>query len=116
MIYGQPLTFGGSSEPELLWTNASPTSAFAAQTVNVATGYDAYLVKEGNGGLIVYVPVGGSARLWQYQSTTYAYHRPVSAADGSLVFSAADRMEHSYVDDDYSCIPTHIWGVKFTVS
>lgn len=35
---------GAMAEWDLLWTNASPTSAFAAQTIQCDTGYDAYAI------------------------------------------------------------------------
>jgi hypothetical protein len=143
MIYGQPVTFGGASgeisitengthdvkkyaianvnvAPVLLWTNASPTSAFAAQSVLVnAEDYDGFLIEvqfittRSDVKVVYLVPVGGSFYMSAFNSNTFAL-RPLTATSAeSLSFGGATlgtaTTNNSYV------IPTRIWGVKFTL-
>lgn len=122
------------SAPVLLWTNASPKSYFAPQTITVATGYDAYLVEyyeycdSGStaGGADMYyieyvpfyTPSGAVTRaLMAYGNPTYAYGRFLGTVKGgSIQFSSAFRVKYaSGVDMNGHVIPTRIWGVKFTV-
>lgn len=43
MAYIRSGTGGGAETPTLLWTNPSPTSAFAAQTLNIDTSQYEYI-------------------------------------------------------------------------
>lgn len=149
MIYGQPITFGGASgeisitengthdvkkyatanvnvAPVLLWTNASPTSAFAAQTVSLPSGYDAYLVevryyiyndKTGVG----YLRMSDKYQVLSAHNNTNpdgggASRRLVNTVTSSgIAFgNGYDGMSESTVNNTVA-IPTRIWGVKFTL-
>ena len=116
------------SAPVLLWTNASPSSAFSAQTVIVASGYDAYLVESkwsttahisGNTGInsIDFVNVGQKQVAivpLAYDSNTIYGYREFTANANSIVFGAG-ALVSSRSNDTYA-IPLRIWGVKFTIS
>lgn len=148
-IYGQPLTFGGSSgeisitengvhdvkkyasanvnvqsTPVLLWENASPTSAFRGQTVNVDSGYEGYLVEikqeaSSNNFVIGFVNVGVSNVSVAYTrytgGTPSVYLRAITSVnDGSIVFGEGVNSNGVVYEYKYA-IPTRIWGVKFTI-
>lgn len=128
---------GSSGEPELLWTNPSPSAAFSPQTVSLAAGYSGYLV-EFYGGVTstveqippmppLYVPVGlsekdvteftlntGSPYRWQ---PTYA-RAIVSVNDGSIQFGNGRNLTSptgsTNVYNQYM-IPIRIWGVKWEI-
>lgn len=114
------------SAPVLLWTNASPTSNFSAQTVNLSgAAYSGYIVeckdftkqtymdssigfaylRMGKVGICV-SRVGGS---------DYGRARPVSSVTTSgITFGNGYSGGGVYPDAQY-CIPLRIWGVKFTL-
>lgn len=152
MIYGQPVTFGGASgeiditdngtfdvkkyatanvnvEPVLLWTNASPTSAFAAQTVSVPSGYDAYFVEikwstgahiSGATGIntINFANVGEQKPTISpliLSPSTFVSYREFTANSNSITFGAGYSVGSSTTYNE-KAIPLRIWGVKFTVS
>lgn len=121
--------------PVLLWTNASPTSAFAAQTVAVnGTGYSGYLVEVGgvrnetsnSGSLnITFVPMNSAYKAVSSQSylnsseaNPFYYMRMVtSATENGITFSTGSYGKPatgSMAGTNYA-IPTRIWGVKFTL-
>ena len=123
------------SAPVLLWTNASPTSDFAAQTVRLAGGYDAYLVECKTSKIVdgilttTFLPffTGTSAENYRavvsyrwYGARRYTKGRVVrSAQDGQITFGigfegggGASSGTGDYASE---CIPTRIWGVKFTL-
>lgn len=111
--------------PVLLWTNASPTSGFASQTVGVdGSSYEAYLVeivsettalnqlgygyirktsditaKTTNQGVAVISSGGGMYTRWINTVT-----------DTSITFGPTGQ-----AGGNYESIPTRIWGVKFTL-
>jgi hypothetical protein len=154
MIYGQALTFGGGvggeiaitdngvfdvkkyasanvnvqSAPVLLWTNASPTSAFAAQTVTLPTGYSGYIVEyreDTNNAAYskafiefsaeTQASVGGAVR----NSSLRAFGRQInSAKDGEIQFGLGLGAVFGGGTGSGNAgdgIPTRIWGVKFTL-
>lgn len=98
----------------LLWTNASPTSAFAAQSVSVAgADYDGYLVENkantsSNDRVVTYVPKNKVTILYNYYPASYTRRSITTANDTTLTFTSA-------ASGDSTCIPTRIWGVKFTL-
>lgn len=111
--------------PKLLWTNASPTSAFGAQTVNVASGYDAYLIECRAGvyneaSSVVYIPTGSAnavvASMYKGSYGPFGYSRYVTVSNtGSIAFTTGRSLRddtNTYAD---ACVPTRIWGVKFTL-
>ena len=113
------------SAPVLLWTNASPTSKFAAQTVNVATGYDAYLIEIAastsvqDAKAIIYAETGVSTVLSVFGDTTLTYngqgyYRSATCNSGSIVFSTGFIYYYENPQPLWA-IPTRIWGVKFTL-
>lgn len=154
MIYGQPITFGGASGeisitdngtfdvkkyatanvnvvPVLLWTNASPTSSFAPQTVSIAgSQYEAYLVeirsstsntKTGVGLIEKTGGVESNQNVAVYSASDWTGEhvlRDITAtADNSIDFGSAQHGPGGNtptVDYAYG-IPTRIWGVKFTL-
>lgn len=122
------------SAPVLLWTNASPTSAFAAQTVSLPTGYDAYLVEyrgstsDANAGK-TFLPFSNSPQTSccgisaTARSVAFTGRLVTSCSDGSIVFRAGFSGQALLSSGSGSAtggitnvaIPTRIWGVKFTL-
>lgn len=111
--------------PQLLWTNASPTSAFAAQTVTVASGYDAYLI-ECRAGIynaaasIGYIPAESNnavvASMYKGSYGPSGYSRFVTTtATGSITFSAGRSLRDDTNTYNDSGIPTRIWGVNLSL-
>lgn len=114
------------SPPVLLWTNASPANSFAAQTVNLPTGYDAHLVElrvsTGTGGTdttlgISYVPFSNSSRilsssLFEGDASKVSKRTITSSQDGSITFGEG---ASSAANVNTFGIPTRIWGIKFTL-
>lgn len=105
--------------PVLLWTNASPTSAFAAQTVTVASGYSAYLIElwhmtTGANYSVFFVAVGAKK---SYHATTSGLtgscNREITPNASSIVFGKGYNSSGNAVNN--VAIPTRIWGVKFTL-
>lgn len=119
--------------PVLLWTNASPTSAFAAQTINVDySQYDAILIENVNANwqqsnvkvVSLYNPSQTIAQflLSQNEVSTAGYigisSRKVTFANSNQInFESAKIYQTnstSTASGNYA-IPTRIWGVKFTL-
>ena len=148
MIYGQPVTFGGASgeinitdngtfdvkkyatanvdvAPVLLWTNASPSSQFSAQTVSFnANNYDALLL-EARFSIsdvrfaVRYVPFGLQERMMATQTTDPSYgtngqyNRGVyNVSKTGIRFTEGASGTNP---TNAAFIPTRIWGVKFTL-
>lgn len=146
MIIGNPITLGGKkaegtisitangtydvtkyasanvnvvSAPVLLWTNASPTSSFAAQTVSVAGGYDGYLVElkydnsANNYHTTTFTAVGSGQKFYAIAMSSYTwYGRHITPNNGNLVFG---NTYSNYSNSNLCATPTRIWGVKFTL-
>lgn len=114
-------------EPDLLWTNPSPTSVFNPQTVSVASGYDGYLIEildyishTPKSYSIGYVAVGSGAKgigAPSYNSSSPAggamWRKINSANNGSIVFDRGVN-ESGYMYNGCG-VPQRIWGVKFTL-
>lgn len=102
-------------DPVLLWTNASPTSTFTAQTISVdGAGYSSYMIElrdqtttEVYGVWVIDKAIG--------RYTMY-FNGPrsrgiTSMSDTDIVFSQG---KYS-TNNNTVCIPQRIWGVKFTL-
>lgn len=132
MSGGKKVTVVEDVEPVLLWTNASPNSEFAAQTVAInLSDYGGILLETGSlqGGINVdkafcYVRKAsdyqalGSVRAghdgsWGYVRGMSYGSRDVTVTDSGLTFKAG------YSDNgnlsNARVIPTRIWGVNFTL-
>lgn len=109
---------GGSGEPELLWTNPSPTSGFASQTLQLPTGYSAYIVEikaasNSRTYVQVYTPFSEERKKIMLE---YYYRYVNSATDGSIVFSTGYYNSGSgSISNTSYAIPTRICGVKWTI-
>lgn len=108
------------SEPTLLWTNASPTSSFAEQTISVnGDGFDSYLAEcdtlsgQGTRGITylnksatseqaIYSPFGGLSNV---------AFRPVTVNGNNLSFGKGG-YGGGITRNEYA-IPTRIWGANF---
>lgn len=149
MIYGQPVTFGGKkaegeipitangiydvaeyasanvnvqSAPVLLWTNASPTSDFNPQTINVSgAGFDAYLVEikvakhthtAYRNTVIGYIRKNYtlSQTYLVYGDSGYTGQRNVSSATDTAITFGSGTNGYNEMG-----IPLYVWGVKFTL-
>ena len=106
------------SAPVLLWTNASPTSGFDAQTVTLASGYSSYIVEvnysvgvqtqKGYG--LVYPTSVLQGVAVSYPNISTIYVRQInSVSDGAINFGRVPSGSYDFA------IPARIWGVKFTL-
>lgn len=112
----------GGGGPELLWTNAMPTSSFVSQPVDVASEYDGVLIEcKFSNNLdvrgITYVPNGVQTKIFAPENTitsnSEAGYRVVTATNDFIIFSAGWYTDHA--QNNNSAIPTRIWGVKWTL-
>lgn len=113
----------------LLWTNASPTSNFAAQTVSLdLSGYDAVFVVsnlmttgENNTGVFVKKGLATETNIVMYGAIVAASAmtvqiRGVTATDTGVVFSDAKLKAATSTSagstENSRCIPLYIFGIK----
>lgn len=110
------------SAPVLLWTNARPTSSFAAQTLSVNTdGYDGLILeallstsnpnfwgKAFVNNLTDVLGVIGVTNAATYAPTT----RNFTVSSNAIIFKNGKTASS---EGSKYCIPTRIWGVKFTL-
>ena len=126
-IIGNAVTFGGGSgEPELLWTNPAPSSAFYEQDVIVPDAYDAYLMsvryRTYVGAVVTsYVPKNASNFLvptfWLSDSNLSISAREITSISGGVIsFGWGKYGAGSYMSRNCEFgIPLSIWGVKWTI-
>ena len=113
----------------LLWTNASPSSSFAAQTVSLdLSGYDAVFVisnlmttGENNTGVFVRKGLATETNIVMYGAIVAAsamtvQRRGVTATDTGVVFSDAKlkaaTSNSAGSTENSRCIPLYIYGIK----
>ncbi|MBQ7466287.1 MAG: hypothetical protein IJS55_07155 [Oscillospiraceae bacterium] len=128
-IIGNAVTFGGGSgEPELLWENHGELRP-SSLTVDLPTGYSAYLVQFANHVIVdpcyyscvVYVPffesyrdfIAGSSIDGALGWSDVGKRRILSARDGQICFGNASTKD-GYSGPAYTA-PYRIWGVKWTI-
>lgn len=106
-------------DPVLLWTNASPTSNFNAQTLSLSgQQYSAYVIEiqstTNNSNMLVktYLPFGFTGRV--YASTVAAFFNRDITSVSSTGITFGYGYQGNASGNDYG-IPTRIWGVKFTL-
>lgn len=113
---------GGYEIPTLLWENSSPTSNFAAQTINVNTSNYNHLVfeyKNRPSGTESYqtsciLPNDTRGTLSCYgnvSSSTVFYTRMFTKTDTTITFTAGYSSQSSGTDTD-RVIPVKIYGIK----
>lgn len=109
-----------------LWTNASPTSSFAAQTVSLSlSGYDAVLVIAYNAGAsayiagsaCVFVPIGKAFILTRHVSswsTSFGQRTGTTSATGVTFYAGAYYLysSGSGATDNGEVVPYQIYGIK----
>lgn len=109
---------GGGVTISKLWTNPSPTSNFAAQTVSLdLSSYDAVIVvvahsitgSEKNPCWLMKGDYNGNA-FTAYHTGSYIYARPANVSDTGIVFGQGAR--GGTTNNQYA-IPVEIYGVKF---
>lgn len=117
---------GSSGEPELLWTNPAPSSAFYEQNVIVPDAYDAYLIsvryRTYLGEVVTsYVPKTASNFLvptfWLSDSNLYIAVREITSISGGVISFGWGKYGGSSSitrNCDFG-IPLAIWGVKWTI-
>ena len=113
---------GGGDRVALLWTNSSPGTSFAGQTVSLnLSGYTHVLVKgkqaSGNGFTsYVLVAVGESSSLslpWQQSGKLWAYERAVIVSASGVQFGDGEDVTASSVSTNNNVmVPVKIWGVN----
>lgn len=116
-----------NSAPVLLWTNASLTSSFVPQTINVDTGYEGYLVEvccnNSNTSIrgVSFFPVNysnyGYVSVWGNGSGwIFNFRRIEQVSQGAIKFEEGGRSSgNGWSSNNGYAIPTRIWGVNFTL-
>lgn len=122
------LTFDTSDlakKPTLLWSNESPTSNFAAQTLELdLSGYSHVLIENSvtSGSSNTYIrrtelfQKGFTATMFNASHFTWMCSRRATVSDTGIVFTTG---KYGYVgesgqgDGAQYCIPTKIYGVNF---
>ena len=102
--------------PVLLWTNASPTSSFVAQTVSFDGEYGGYLVEVRasagkNNTSIGFVAISSPT----YVIANGGGRAITNATSNSIVFGTGGYEDNFKAAYNGHGIPTRIWGVKFTL-
>lgn len=111
---------GAMSEWTLLWTNASPTSSFAAQTVSLdLSGYDVIAVvftgENGNGRRMLFSLIDGNEYASNFvtiaSGTVYTKQRLYSPSSTGIQFGGNYQNGSSGTNDTQN-VPTAIYGIK----
>lgn len=112
---------------EILWENASPTSSFAAQTIDLnLSEYDAIEIEAGKMTTSLVVnsfkisksdnyDVLNLQFLYGANSKIYGYYRPVEVriSENKLIFNAGYITSDSQdAQNNISCIPLRVFGMK----
>ena len=112
---------------EVLWENASPTSSFAAQTIDLnLSEYDAIEIEAGKMTTSLVVnsfkisksdnyDVLNLQFLYCANSKIYGYYRPVEVriSENKLIFNAGYITSDSQdAQNNISCIPLRVFGMK----
>ena len=112
---------------EILWENASPTSSFAAQTIDLnLREYDAIEIEAGKMTTSLVVnsfkisksdnyDVLNLQFLYGANSKIYGYYRPVEVriSENKLIFNAGYITSDSQdAQNNISCIPLRVFGMK----
>ena len=112
---------------EILWENASPTSSFAAQTIDLnLSEYDAIEIEAGKMTTSLLVnsfkisksdnyDVLNLQFLYGANSKIYGYYRPVEVriSENKLIFNAGYITSDSQdAQNNISCIPLRVFGMK----
>lgn len=103
-------------KPQLIWSNASPTSSFAAQTITLSdTSYDLIAIRfrwgttdNGGGAPLVCIKGAGQNGASTHQSNRILRYATYNE-DGTVTFTGG-YYNDSGVNNSY-CIPTEIWGI-----
>lgn len=108
---------GAMSKWTLLWTNASPSSSFAAQTVQLnLSGYDMVGVFGYNdvndGGVMAFAPVGESAALFFMYNYRQRRYFAVSSAGVQFKDGYSGSLNNSLSVSNTAAIPYYIFGIK----
>lgn len=113
---------GGGDRVALLWTNSSPGTSFAGQTVSLSlSGFTHVLVKgkqaSGNGFTsYVLVAVGESSSLsllWQQSGKMWAYERAVIVSASGVQFGDGEDVTASSASTNNNVVvPVKIWGMN----
>ena len=100
---------------KLLWTNASPTSSFTAQTITLTdASYDLIAIRfkwsssdNGGGAPLVCIKGAGQSGATSYESNRVQRYATYNDT-GTVTFSAG--IYNGSSNNSY-CIPTQIWGI-----
>lgn len=108
---------GAMSKWTLLWTNASPSSSFAAQTVQLnLSGYDMVGVFGYNdvndGGVMAFAPVGESSALFFMYNYRQRRYFAVSSAGVQFGSGYSGALNNSLSVSNTAAIPYYIYGIK----
>ena len=115
---------GGGLEMELLWENASPTSQFGAQTINVdSSGYDAVFVRTKkyttqsiviSSGFVKHGEVGYISSAHPDSTNTYVGQREFTVNEKSIIFTVALEAKGSAKGSESNnmFVPIEIYGIK----
>ena len=111
---------GAMSKWDLLWTNASPTSSFAAQTVSLdLSGYDVIAVvftgENGNGRRMLFSLIDGNEYASNFvtivSGTVYTKQRLYNTSSTGIQFGG-NYQDGSSGTNDTQNVPTAIYGIK----
>ena len=106
---------------DLLWTNASPTSSFAAQTINlslnnyrfIAIDYVYSTTSQEKRPLDVIINTENSGYIQMYQSKfEFLIRRKYTILSNGIAFSSGEQAASSTTTKNDYAIPVHIYGIK----
>ena len=118
---------GKKDERVLLWENASPTSSFSAQSIDIdGTGYDSYRVTAYNRGdtIEIDIPVGGAGAFRDFTHDTgtqtegvYLWTRHITTTASKVTFEKAwlrltNSATYSTDSSQDMLIPQKVYGIK----
>lgn len=101
---------------ELIWENASPSSAFPTQTVSMNTApYELFYIEciRNTGSAIKAAEViRKNQTVMMFSYNVSFYYRPITPLTNGVKFSQGYKYSGSEVTDDTACIPVRVYGIK----